>query len=297
MISRREALKKIYSVVVAVGASSFLSFDDLLAMEKGDFKKPNLVWLHASACSGCSTSFLNVEDVPVLDIITKYTNLVFHPDISSATGHTVDSVLEDVEKLKDPVILIMEGSIPTDMPHACMMCEKPMTYWAEKLGKKATAAVSVGTCASFGGITAMKGMVTGSKPLGKFFTSNGIKTPVINIPGCPVKPEHLLYCLFYYLKQGALPELDSKSRPTKFFGQTIHERCIYHDAFMKKKFAKKIGDEGCLFKIGCQGVVTKNDCLITGYNDNENVCIRAGHPCIGCASEKFPKKTMLKPYR
>ena len=42
-----------------------------------------------TSCSGCSTSFLNVEGVPLVDILTEYTNVIFHPDISLATGHQV----------------------------------------------------------------------------------------------------------------------------------------------------------------------------------------------------------------
>ena len=48
MMTRREALKRIYGVVVAVGASSFLSFEDLLAIDRGELQKPNLVWLHGN---------------------------------------------------------------------------------------------------------------------------------------------------------------------------------------------------------------------------------------------------------
>ena len=33
--------------------------------------------------------------------------------------------------------------------------------------------------------------------------------------------------------------------------------------------------------------------MITGHNGNTNTCIRAGHPCIGCASEQFPRQIML----
>lgn len=295
MMTRREALKRIYGVVVAVGASSFLSFEDLLAIDRGEIQKPNLVWLHGTSCSGCSTSFLNVEGVPLVDILTEYTNVIFHPDISLATGHQVTEILEKTDAYED-FLFVFEGSIPTAMPHACMMGDEPMTHWVEKLAKKSKVSIAAGTCASFGGITDMNGMVTGPKTLQNYLQDRFIETPVINLPNCPMKPEHLLYTLFYYIKKNALPPMDKRNRPLRFFGNTVHERCIYHDEFTRKNFAKKIGDEGCLYELGCQGIVTKNDCLITGHNDNTNTCIRSGHPCIGCADRHFPRQIMLKSY-
>lgn len=295
MISRREALEQMYKVVVAVGASSFLSFEDLMALEENNTLKPDLVWLHGTSCSGCSTSFLNVEGVPLVDILTKYANVVFHPDVSLATGHDVINLLERASEFKN-FLFVFEGSIPVGMPHACMMGDKPMTYWVEKLSKNATACVGAGTCASFGGITSMDGMVTGTKPLGAFMEYKGIGTPVVNLPNCPMKPEHLVYVLFYFLKTKKLPPVDNQHRPIRFYGRIIHERCIFYSDYQENNFAKKIGDNACMFKLGCQGIVTKNDCLISGHNDNTNICIRAGHPCIGCASENFPRQIMLRSY-
>lgn len=295
MISRREALERMYKVVVAVGASSFLSFEDLLAIDNKQIQKPNLVWLHGTSCSGCSTSFLNVEGVPLVDILTRYANVIFHPDISLATGHQVTEMLERAEEYKN-FLFVLEGSIPVTMPHACMLGDKPITYWVEKLARNSAACIGAGTCASFGGITAMEGMVTGTKPLGEFLEYKGITKPTINLPNCPMKPEHLVYVLFYFLKTKSLPALDNQGRPKRFYSKTVHERCIYYSDYQENNFAKKIGDDGCMFKLGCQGIVTKNDCLINGHNDNTNICIRAGHPCIGCASENFPRQIMMRSY-
>lgn len=33
--------------------------------------------------------------------------------------------------------------------------------------------------------------------------------------------------------------------------------------------------------------------MTIGHNNNTNTCIKAGHPCIGCASEHFPRQIML----
>jgi hydrogenase small subunit len=292
-VTRREALKIIYRAIVAAGCSSFISFEDLLAADANPDGRINVVWLHGSSCSGCSTAFLNIEYVPVLDILTKYTNIIFHPDISLATGDQVTQTINTLTASELKYVFVIEGGIPVGMPHACMMADKPLTEWVDRLAGKALACVAAGTCAALGGIPKMRGTVTGSMTLPEYLKSRKISKPVVNIPGCPMKPEHLVYTVLHFAKTGTLPDLTPIGTPRKFFSRTIHEKCIYYADFQEDRFANHIGDEGCLLHLGCQGPVTRNDCLVTGYNNNTNVCIRAGHPCVGCAGEHFPRRIML----
>jgi hydrogenase small subunit len=292
-ITRRDALKRIYQAVIAVGASSFISFEDLLAADSNNSPKPAVIWLHGSSCSGCSVSFLNGEDVPVVDLITKFSELVFHPDLSAATGDQVINIMEKLSASNKGFIFVLEGGIPVKLPHACLIGDKPLTHWIDKLVPKSIACVSAGTCSALGGIPQMAGSLTGSTTLSEYLQSQGIKKPVVNIPGCPMKPEHITYVLLHYIKKGSLPKLDPIGRPEKFFKKSIHNRCIYYADYQEDFFAEFIGDEGCLFKLGCQGPTTKNDCSVRGYNGNTNNCIKAGHPCVGCAGEEFPRNIML----
>lgn len=296
-LHRREALKQIYRAIVATGAAAFISFDDLLAADASSDKRVNLIWLHGTSCSGCSCSFLNIEHVSVLDILTRFTNLVFHPDLSLATGDQVVGIIDKLAASNRPYIFILEGAIPVKMPHACLMAEKPMTHWVEKLAAKATACIAVGTCATMGGVTRMIGMeAVGSATLGEFMAQKKIVKPLVNLPNCPVKPDHLVYTLLHYAIRGSLDKLDRSHRPVKYFGETVHEKCNLYADFQEKRYAKFIGDTGCLLKLGCQGPVTRNDCMINGHNGNTNICIRAGHPCVGCASEHFPRQIMFHRY-
>lgn len=297
-ITRREALRRIYQAIVATGASSFLTFDDLLAADAAPAdSRVNVVWLHGSSCSGCSCSFLDIEYVSVPDILTRFTNMVFHPDVSLATGDQVTALLDRLSGSKMPYLLVIEGGIPVGMPHACLMAGRPFTDWLEPLARGASACIAAGTCAALGGIPQMHGTLTGSMTLDEFFAHRNIRVPVVNLPNCPMKPEHLVYTLLHHARTGTFPALDEQKRPTRFFARTVHERCIYYADFQEKHFARHIGDEGCLLKLGCQGPVTRNDCLINGHNGNTNTCIRAGHPCIGCASEHFPRQIMLHTYQ
>lgn len=298
-LSKREALKALYRLIIAIGASTFFSFEDLLAFEKSESKdiKPNIIWLHGSSCSGCSASLLNIENITVMDFLLKFTNLIFHPDISLATGDDVVKLLNKAaQKLKDDYMFVLEGSVPASMPHACMMGELSMLEWTKKMASNASLCISAGTCASFGGVSTMGGMVTGTIPLAEVMRINSINKEVINLPNCPMKPEHLLYVILYYTKFKKIPELDSQARPKIFFSKTVHQTCIHYSSFQEGDFAKKIGDGGCLKKLGCQGPITKNDCMIIGNNGNTNTCIKAGHPCIGCAGEHFPRQIMFHSY-
>jgi hydrogenase small subunit len=290
-MNRRDFLKAVHKALIAVGGINFFTFEELEALELGEIEKPDIVWLHAMSCDGCSTSFLNA-DISILDVLTTFTNIIFHPTIMAATG---EMSLEIIEKYKsDNLIMIVEGGIPTKMPHACLMGDKYITEWISEIAKKANVAIAAGTCSTFGGICDMKGMVTGAGSLRYFLNSKNINTPVVNLPTCPMKANHLLYTLFFYIKHKKLPPLDNTLRPLRFFGETIHDRCVYYHDYQEKIFAEKIGERGCLFKLGCQGPVTKNDCVKSSNAYDKYNCIKSGHPCVGCASENFPRTIMFK---
>ena len=292
-LDRRKFLQRIYQVVIAAGAAPLISFDELLAAEANPaaagWSRPNLVWLQGASCSGCSTSLLNVEQITILDFLTYFTRLVYHPDLSSASGDQVPQILNKLAASGKPYILVMEGAIPVGMPHACMLAHKPISEWAALLAAKASLCIAAGTCAVSGGVATMAGTLTGAKSLDDFLKQRAIKTPSVNLPSCPMHPDHLVYTLLYFIKTKRLPELDDARRPRRFFSHSVHERCPRYAAFQARDFAQRIGEEGCLMELGCQGPVTYNDCIALGYNGNTNNCIRAGHPCIGCASELFPR--------
>ena len=290
-MDRREFLKTVSKILIAVGGAHFFTYEELLALEHGEIQKPDLIWIHAMSCDGCTTSLLNSE-VPMLDILIKFTNIIFHPTIMSATGEDALKILKEYKS--NNLIMVVEGSIPLDMPHACVMGERFIEDWVYEIAKKSNLAIAAGTCAVFNGITEMDNMKTGVCTLRYFLKKKKIKIPLVNLPTCPMKPHHFLYMLFYYIKHKTTPPLDMENRPLIFFENTIHERCVYYYDFQEKIFAKKIGDRGCLLELGCQGPVTKSDCVKSeGHFDRFN-CIKSGHPCVGCGSENFPRKIIFK---
>ena len=79
---------------------------------------------------------------------------------------------------------------------------------------------------------------------------------VINIPGCPAHPDWIVGTIAHLLAYGQAPALDSYGRPKLFYQKSVHSICPNKQKFYDKAiFAQKLGEEGCLFKLGCQGSV------------------------------------------
>ena len=43
----------------------------------------------------------------------------------------------------------------------------------------------------------------------------------------------------------------------------------------------------CLYKMGCKGPATSQNCPVVRWNEGTNWPIGCGHPCIGCAEPNF----------
>jgi hydrogenase small subunit len=238
-------------------------------------------------------------------------NLMFHATIMAGQGEPVIEVLKDTEKnRKGGYILVVEGAIPTAeggaVEGAIPTAEggaygsigeragKHLTIQqsVEELGKNAMLAIALGTCAAYGGIPAAKPNPTACKGVKTVFDEKGIETPVVNIPGCPMHPDWFMGTVSVILFSGAEAlELDELGRPRLFFGQLIHENCPRRADFDKGKFAQKLGEPGCLYKLGCKGHYTYADCPLRQWNNGVSWCVKAGSPCLGCVEPEFPDGT------
>jgi len=147
----------------------------------------------------------------------------------------------------------------------------------------------VGICATAGGIPGAEGNSTGAMSVPAFLKQAGIAIPCIVIPGCPAHPDWIVGTLVHVLQFGP-PPLDELGRPKAFFSKFIHDQCPRFADYERENFAKKFGDDGCLFRLGCAGPITKADCNLRQWNGGTNTCIKAGAPCIGCAWEGFGAK-------
>ena len=246
------------------------------------------LWLQGQCCSGCSISLLDSEPLGPDQLLTRHLALAFHQTLSGATGHqAVETVNRTIEH--GGHILIVEGSVPAAMPRACMFGEETFSDQLTRAARTAKAVVAVGTCATAGGIPGAEGNTTGAMSVPAFLKRADIKVPCIVIPGCPAHPDWIVGTLVHVLQFG-LPPLDELGRPKAFFSKFIHDQCPRFADYERENFAKKFGDDGCLFQLGCAGPITKADCNLRQWNGSTNTCIKAGAPCIGCAWEGFAAK-------
>ncbi len=247
-----------------------------------------VLWLQGQSCSGCSISLLNGESPGPAALLTEYIHLLFHQTLSTATGSVaVGAVNQAIAR--GGYLLCVEGAVPAGMPEACRFGEETFGAQLLRAAAAAKAVVAAGTCASFGGIPAAEGNPTGAVSVPEYLAKAGIKTPTVVIPGCPAHPDWLVGTLAHVVKFG-LPALDGLGRPTAFFSRSVHDQCPRFADYERERFASALGQPGCMFKLGCQGPITRADCTLRQWNGGANFCIRSGAPCIGCAGKEFTAK-------
>ncbi|SMB90517.1 hydrogenase small subunit [Desulfonispora thiosulfatigenes DSM 11270] len=255
-------------------------------IEKTSKEKINLVWIEATGCSGNIISLLNAADPDVNYFLKKMVNFKYNNSLMAPEGERAYEVF--LETLKTEFILVVEGAVSTaDNGLYTVLAKYQGEYITameaiKKAGEKAKYILAVGTCASFGGISAADPNPSKSISVGEF-----LKKEIINIPGCPGHPEWIIGTIAHLISFGLL-ELDRKQRPIVFYGITIHDHCPRRSYFDKGIFAQKLGDKECMFKLGCRGPVTRTDCPYRRWNDTDNWPIGNNTPCIGCATEGFP---------
>jgi hydrogenase small subunit len=268
-------------------------------------KKYPVIWLQGAGCTGCSISVLNAVSPRIQNLLLdelvpgQQLNLLFHATIMGGQGEPVIKVLRGTEKSnKGGYILVVEGAIPTAEGglYGSIGEEggKHLTIQrsVEELGSSALLTIALGTCAAYGGIPAAKPNPTLCKGVKSVFNEKGIETPVVNVPGCPVHPDWFTGTISVILFSGVQAlDLDNLGRPKFIYGQLVHENCPRRADFDKGKFAEKLGDPGCLYKLGCKGHYTNADCPLRQWNNGVSWCVKAGSPCLACVEPEFPDGT------
>lgn len=263
------------------------------------------VWIAGASCSGCSVSLLNSVSPAVKNMLIdpvipgKHVNLRFHATIMAGQGEPALKVARDTAaRWPDEYLLLVEGSVQTaENGLFCIIGELEgeqltMEDAVVALARSALAVISVGTCASFGGIPSGAPNPSGATSVTEVLRKGWISKPIINVPGCPPHPDWLVGTIAALLLRG-LPspeELDAALRPRAFYGKLIHDNCPRRAYFDTGQFARHTGEPGCLYELGCKGPVTYADCPIRLWNNGVNWCVGAGSPCIGCVEPGFPDR-------
>ena len=299
-VSRRDFLKLSAGSTAALGLLlfGFPNFERVFAASVAEIP---VIWIQGGGCTGCSTSVLNslspkIQDVLVNQVVPgKHVSLRFHPTVMAASGELAMKSLEDTAKNKGGYVLVVEGAISTkDNGVYCEIGEieghgVTALDALTTLGADAMAVIALGSCTSFGGIPAAAPNATGCKGVQAVLTERGIKTPVINLPGCPAHPDWFVGTVASVLIGGlGSVEVDDIGRPTAFYDKLIHDNCPRRGYFDAGQFAKKYSEPYCLFELGCKGPVTHADCPIRLWNSGTNWCVGSNSPCIGCCEPGFP---------
>jgi hydrogenase small subunit len=261
--------------------------EDVIGMVKNqNTRKINAIWLEVTGCSGNIISLLNSENPGLYDVLTNIVNFTYNNTLMGAEGESAFEKL--LETLNTEFILLVDGAVSTKENGLYNIVAnykgKMITaFEAIKMaGEKAKHVVAVGTCASYGGISAAKPNPSESKSVQEI-----LSRPVIRLPGCPCHPDWVVGTIAHLVGFG-VPELDTEGRPLLFYGVAIHDNCTRRGFFEKGIFAQKFGEEGCMFKLGCRGPVTRTDCPRRKWNGYVNWPIGDNTNCIGCAQEHFP---------
>jgi len=268
------------------------SFTPLVAEAAVLMNRLPVVWIELQDCAGNSEALLRSDGPKVDEIILDIISLEFHETLMAPSGHQAEKQLEDaIETFKGKYLLFVEGSVPMGIDgHFGTIGAKAETFidHLQRLAKDAAAIIAVGSCATFGGIPAAAPNPTDAK--GVMDVING-KT-IVNIPACPANPSNMVGVILHYVLTGQIPELDSLLRPKFAFGYRIHDNCERRAHFDAGEYVEEWGDEGaknnfCLYKVGCKGPMTFNNCSIIRYNEGVNWPVGVGRGCIGCSEPDF----------
>jgi hydrogenase small subunit len=288
-VSRRDFLAFCTSMATVLGMPQAASAAIAAAVESD--QRPVLVWLEFQDCAGNTESFLRAGHPTVADLILDSISLNYHETLMAAAGSQAEGVLEDtVNKYKGKYIALVEGSIPGDIDSGfCTIGGRSALDIAREVCGNAMATVAVGTCATFGGIPAARPNPTGALSVADAVP--GVQN-LIHMSACPANAENITALIVYYLTVKRWPPLDQYRRPLFAYGTKIHDACERRAHFDSGQFVEAWGDEAhrhgyCLYKMGCKGPATSQNCPNVQWNGHTNWPIGCGHPCIGCAEPNF----------
>jgi [NiFe] hydrogenase small subunit len=287
-VSRRDFMKYCTFLTATMGLSS--SFVPKVAeVFAAPAQRPPVIWLHFAECTGCTEATLRSMYPWIDELVLEILDIEYLETIMAAAGHQAEEQLEQaVKKYKGKFICVVEGAIATKFNGAYgKIGGRTFLEVAKDVIPKAAGVICIGACSSFGGVQAAAPNPGGYKSVGQAL---GIQT--VNLPGCPPNPINLVGTIVNYLLLGKLPALDALGRPLFAYGTTIHDQCPRRSHFENDEFVEEFGSEEaaagyCLYKMGCRGPETYNNCPIAKFNDGTSWPIEAGHPCIGCSEPDF----------
>ncbi len=246
-------------------------------------------------------SLLNIESLDLIELLALLDiEVLWHPSLSNDSPRQHQQLIEAMlsgEQLLD--ILCVEGSVirgPGGTGMFDTFDNKPKKDLVAGLARQAQVVIAVGTCASFGGITAVGEVeATGLQFhrdkkggfLGESFTAwSGL--PAINLPGCPCHGDVVAGTLTA-LVSGLPLALSEYNTPLQWYGLLVHQGCVRNEYHEYRVEEHDFGQRGCLFfHMGCRAPLTHGPCNKLLWNRRSSKT-RVGVPCSGCTRPDFPQ--------
>ena len=196
--------------------------------------KASVLWLESGGCDGCTMAVLGATNPRLEELLgggmTRTQIELVHPALALEAGSGFTAALHRARLGElDPFILVVEGSMFDEglagegsFSSLGTRDGEPVTIgdWVADLAPKAAAVVAIGTCATWGGIPAATGNVTGAMGLGDFLPDGFLSRaglPVVNLPGCAPSGDGFIEALSYVMLhlEGLVPiDLDDLGRPS-----------------------------------------------------------------------------------
>ncbi len=305
-VTRRDFLKYCGSIAAALGMSETMAPQIAAALEGAPKLMPTL-WLNGGSCTGCTESIAQVDSPDVATIVLDYLSTNYFETIMAAAGEQAEKQIEETIA-EGGYIVIYEGSVMTGQDgNTLLVAGKKGTEILSEAARGAAAVIAVGSCAVDGGWVYGYPNPAEATGVQAWLNHEGITTPVVNLPTCPVNPEWIVAMVVQLLlvadrdvatfvektewvtrsytdrKYGAVDLL----MPKGIFGQSIHDNCPRRGHFENGEFVTEFGSKEeamgyCLYKVGCKGPQTFTNCPVVRWNRRTSWCVEAGSPCIGC---------------
>lgn len=295
-VTRRDFVKFCGSVAAMLGLSEAMVPQIVSAVENAASSGLHpAVWVNGGACTGCTESMAQATYPDVATVVLEILSMNYMETVMMAQGDDANHALYDtVEHNEGKTIMIYEGSVMKGWDGNALRVEgKTGLEILEETAPKVAAIIAVGSCAVDGGWVIAEPNPADATGVSMYLAEKGIKTPVINLPTCPVNPEWIVAMVVDVLLLGSLEsgeilnKLDEQGRPKLIFGQTIHDNCPRRGHFENGEFVYQFGSEEerkgyCLYPVGCKGPQTYTNCPIVRWNNQVSWCVESGAPCIGC---------------
>jgi hydrogenase small subunit len=275
----------------------------------------HVIWMTSGlGCDGDTVAMTAATQPSLEDLLTRALPgmpgvALYNPFLAVETGNDFMQAWYDAEAGKlDPFILVLEGAVPNEeingAGHWAALGTDPVTSqpittneWIDRLAPEAAIVLALGTCATYGGIPAMRNNPTGAMGL-RDYLGHGWRTrlghPIVNLPGCPAQPDNITETLLYLVLQlagtTAPIDLDEQGRPAWLFQHTAHEVCSRAGFADHNDYADALGETTCLVKFGCKGPVVKCNVPARGWMNGIGGCPNVGGICMACTMPGFPDK-------